>query len=54
MALWGSVDVVSATGHPPFEVGGQPVHCVVSEGSVCEGGYEFSVVDHVKGFGKVN
>ena len=51
MSLWGSVVIVSAAGHPPSEVSGQPALCIVTEGGVCEGRYEFSVVDQVKGLG---
>ena len=30
VSVWGR-GVVTATGHPPLQIGGQPVHCVVSE-----------------------
>ena len=31
VSVWGFGVIVSATGHPPLKVGGQPAHCVVSE-----------------------
>ena len=46
--------VVSAAGHPPAQVDGQPANRVMLECCLREGGNEFSVVDHVKSFGKIN
>ena len=46
--------VVSAAGHPPAKVDRQPANRVMSECCSREGGDEFGVVDHVKGFRKIN
>ena len=36
VSVLGGGVVVTATGHPPLEVGGQPAHCAVSECGVHE------------------
>ena len=53
VSMWGGSVVVTATGDPPPEVGGQPVHCVVSECGVRESSEKCCVVDRVKGLGNV-
>ena len=52
-SLQGGVVIVAATSQPPFEVGGQPAHCVVSEGCLCNGCDEFCVVDRAKSLGQI-
>ena len=39
--IGGSGVVVSAAGHPPAKVDGQPANRVMSECCLCEGGNEF-------------